>query len=344
MILTRHLAHLGSSWLSNMFVTQQQNTEQLTSWQPDHPIIVCLRLILISWLISLVQLSSALIVLQFATNCCFWLLMLLLLWGRKPLQRKRPFTSCCENGSSYGFQTKNLKFTDSRLDSSRLISTSKFVEQLVCSILLYLMMYFVLFFLATSKRPRLLVLSCIDCLLNCLVFQSKNISNEAAFWFQHQGRSAPVVGSCLTSQVWIGRGRFASCHIGQYQGISLGRAMIFFIFFAAGFGFFWGVPGSMPPYFSAFLLFCFSAFLLLCFSAFCFSCFSACLLLFFSASLLSLLLCFCAFSTSTYSTFSFLQSCVFAVLLPAPLLLCFLFLLPLCFCYFPVLYSLLFVS
>ena len=32
---------------------------------------------------------------------------------------------------------------------------------------------FVLFFLATSKRPRLLVLSCIDCLLNCLCFSIK---------------------------------------------------------------------------------------------------------------------------------------------------------------------------
>ena len=58
MILTRHLAHLGSSWLSICLYTAT-NTEQLTSWQPDHPIIVRLRLILISWLISLVQLSSA---------------------------------------------------------------------------------------------------------------------------------------------------------------------------------------------------------------------------------------------------------------------------------------------
>ena len=110
--------------------------------------------------------------------------------------------------------------------------------------------------------------------------------------------------------------------------------------------------------FSAFLLLCFSAsllFLLLCFllslllcfscfSAFCFPCFSAfpasllfCFLLFlllcFSASLFSLLLCFC---TSVpfyfyYSTFSFLQSCLFAALLPAPLLLCFLSLSSLCF-------------
>jgi hypothetical protein len=56
-----------------------------------------------------------------------------------------------------------------------------------------------------------------------------------------------------------------------------------------------------------------------------------------------------------YSTFSCLQSCVFAALLPAPLLLCFLSLPPLCFffsyclyCLFVfhvcLLYSVLFVS
>ena len=101
---------------------------------------------------------------------------------------------------------------------------------------------------------------------------------------------------------------------------------------------------------SDFLLFCFFAyiasllFLLLCFSAFCFSCFSSfpasllfCFLLFlllcFSASLFSLLLCFCNSVPFYffYSTFSFVQSCVFAALLPAPLLLCFLSLLSLCF-------------
>ena len=164
-----------------------------------------------------------------------------------------------------------------------------------------------------------------------------------------------------------------------------GLSAIFF--FAAGFGFFLGVPGYMLSCFSDFLLFCFSAFLLLCFSAsllFCFSaflllcfsasllfCFSAFLLLCFSASLLFLLLCFSAsllfafpasllfllfcfllflllcfsaslfslllcFCTSVpfysyYSTCSFLQSCVFAALLPAPLLLCFLSLLSFCF-------------
>ena len=105
--------------------------------------------------------------------------------------------------------------------------------------------------------------------------------------------------------------------------------------------------------FSASLLFCFSAFLLLLFAfpAFCFPAsllFHASLLyllLFFSASLLSLLLCFFVFvllclSTSTiYSTFSFLQSCVFAALLPAPLLLSFLSLLPLCFFFSFALFS-----
>ena len=86
--------------------------------------------------------------------------------------------------------------------------------------------------------------------------------------------------------------------------------------------------------FSASLLFAFPAsllFLLLCFSAFCFS-----LLLCFSASLFSLLLCFCISVPFYfyYSTFSFLQSCVFAAPLPAPLLLCVLSLLSLCFSFF----------
>jgi len=153
------------------------------------------------------------------------------------------------------------------------------------------------------------------------------------------------------------------------------RAINFWFCFRGRFWIFFWVPGSMLSCFSDFLLFCFSAFLLLCFSCFsasllylllcfsasllllslllCFSCFSAfllfCFLLFlllcFSASLFSLLLCFC---TSVpfylyYSTFSFLQSCVFAALLPAPLLPCFLSLLSLCF-QFLVLYSVLFVS
>ena len=100
----------------------------------------------------------------------------------------------------------------------------------------------------------------------------------------------------------------------------------------------------------------FYAFLLLCFSAFCFSCFSGCLLVCFSALPAAFLFCFSAFPASLlfcfcasvpfyfyYSTFSFLQSCVFAALLPAPLLLCFLSLLPLCFS-FLLLYSLLFAN
>ena len=98
--------------------------------------------------------------------------------------------------------------------------------------------------------------------------------------------------------------------------------------------------------FSASLLFCFFAFIASAFPAFpallfCFlfslllffSFFLLSLLICFSASLFSLLLCFCA-SVPFYfynSTFSFLQSCVFAALLPAPLLLCFLSLLSLCF-------------
>ena len=157
----------------------------------------------------------------------------------------------------------------------------------------------------------------------------------------------------------------------------LGRLFIYLFFFRGRFCFFW-VPGSMLSCFSEFLLFCFSAFLLLCFSAsmifcfsaflfLCFSCFSAFLLFAFPASLLFLLLCFSAFCFSLllcfsaslfslllcfcisvpfyfyYSTFSFLQSCVFAAPLPAPLLLCFLSLLSLCFSFF-LLYSVLFVS
>ena len=102
---------------------------------------------------------------------------------------------------------------------------------------------------------------------------------------------------------------------------------------------FLGVPGSMLSCFSDFMFVCFSAFLLLCLH--CFSAFPASLLFCF---LLSLLLCFSCFSVFHaspllysapfyfyYSTFSFLQSCVFAALLPAPFLLCFLSLLSLCF-------------
>ena len=110
-------------------------------------------------------------------------------------------------------------------------------------------------------------------------------------------------------------------------------------------------PVSLIFCFSASLLFlllcfsCFSAFLLFAFPASLLFCFLLFLLLCLSASLFSLLLCFC---TSVpfyfyYFTFSFLQSCVFAAPLPAPLLLCFLSLLYLCF-HFLLLYSVLFVS
>jgi hypothetical protein len=48
-------------------------------------------------------------------------------------------------------------------------------------------------------------------------------------------------------------------------------------------------------------------------------------------------LCFCAFLLLLFYFF-FLQACVFVALLPAPLLFCFLSLLPLCFfCYFALL-------
>ena len=134
-----------------------------------------------------------------------------------------------------------------------------------------------------------------------------------------------------------------------------GGLFIIYLFIRGRFWIFWGVPGSMLSCFSDFLLFCFSALLLLCFSAslltllLCFSCFSAFLLLCFSAfcfpcfsafpaSLLfcfsvfpaSLLLYFCAFLLLLFYYSSFLQSCVFAALLPAPLLLCFLSLLSVC--------------
>ena len=143
-----------------------------------------------------------------------------------------------------------------------------------------------------------------------------------------------------------------------------GKGGQFIFFFAAGFGFFLGswFYAFLFLWFSAFLLLCFSASMLFCFSAFlllcfsCFSCFSAsafpasllfCFLLFlllcFSASLFSQLLCFC---TSVpfyfyYSTFSFLQSCVFAAPLPAPLLpvftvsLFFIFFCFILFCLYP---------
>jgi hypothetical protein len=83
----------------------------------------------------------------------------------------------------------------------------------------------------------------------------------------------------------------------------------FFLFFFRGrfCNCFWG------SWFYAFLFLWFFAFLLLCFP-----CFSAFVLL-------------CLSTSTNYSTFSFLQSCVFAALLPAPLLLYFLSLLSLSF-------------
>ena len=75
-----------------------------------------------------------------------------------------------------------------------------------------------------------------------------------------------------------------------------------YFFFAAGFIFFWFLVLSFPVS----LIFCFSASLLFAFPA-------------------------PFYFYFYYSTFSFLQSCVFAALLPAPLLLCFLSLLSLCF-------------
>ena len=112
---------------------------------------------------------------------------------------------------------------------------------------------------------------------------------------------------------------------------------------------------ACPPFaFAASLLVYLSAFLLFALPAFCFSCFSAFhasllyRLLFFSASLL---FCFCAsmpfYFYYYYSTFSFPQSCFFCrstSCSSAPLLLCFLSLLPICFLSFILLYSVLFVS
>ena len=122
-------------------------------------------------------------------------------------------------------------------------------------------------------------------------------------------------------------------HIHVYGGLFI---YLFFIFSRQVLFIF---LGFLVLCFPVSLIFCFSAyiasllFLLLCFSASLLFCFLLFLLLCFSASLCSLLLCFC---TSVpfhfyYSTFSFLQSCVFAALLPAPLLLCFLSLQSLCF-------------
>ena len=100
--------------------------------------------------------------------------------------------------------------------------------------------------------------------------------------------------------------------------------------------------------FSAFLLFALSAFCFFCFFAFpaslffCFSAFPASLLFWF---LFFLFLCFSCFSASVpfyfyYSTcFFFGHVTVFAALLPAPMLLCFLSLLSLCFSFSFALFS-----
>ena len=165
------------------------------------------------------------------------------------------------------------------------------------------------------------------------------------FWVSNTNRCCWWGKAVMNFEIW------QKPSINNHGGLFIYFVFVF-CFFAVGFGFFfWFLvlcfPVSLIFCFSASLLFCFSAFpasLLFCFSAFCFPCFSAfpasllfCFLLFlllcFSASLFSPLLCFC---TSVpfyfyYSTFSFLQSCVFAAPLPAPLLLCFLSLLSLCF-------------
>ena len=129
---------------------------------------------------------------------------------------------------------------------------------------------------------------------------------------------------------------------------SLFSLLLFFSCFSAFcFHCFFAFPASPLFCFSAFiasllfLLFCFSAFcfpcfsafpacLLLCCSAFCCPCFFAFLLLCFSCFFAFLLLCLSTSTIFYYSTLSFLQSCVLAALLPAPLLICFLSLLSLC--------------
>ena len=125
------------------------------------------------------------------------------------------------------------------------------------------------------------------------------------------------------------------------------RAIYFFVSRQIVFLIFWFLVYMLSCFFD-FLFSCFSAFLLLCFSVSLRLCFLLSLLLCkFSASLFSLPLCctsvpfyFC------YSTVSFRQSCVFAALLPAPLLPCFLSLLSyyLVVFHFLLLYSFLFVS
>ncbi len=98
-----------------------------------------------------------------------------------------------------------------------------------------------------------------------------------------------------------------------------GGLFMFVCFFAAGFGFFVGVPGSKLSCFSDFLLsllLCLLLSLLLCFSSFCFPasllfcfpCFSAFVLMCLSTSTILLFFQQCVFCCST--------SCSFASLLP----------------------------
>ena len=115
---------------------------------------------------------------------------------------------------------------------------------------------------------------------------------------------------------------------------------LFLCFFAAGLVFFGFLVLSFPVSpifsFSVSLFFSFSAFSFPCFP--CFSAFPASLLFCFLLFLFSLLLCFCTSGPFYFWPFLlllfyffFLQSCVFAALLPAPLRLCFLSLQSFCF-------------
>ena len=109
-------------------------------------------------------------------------------------------------------------------------------------------------------------------------------------------------------------------HIYVYIYIYIGVPFVFGCFFRGRFWIFVWVPGSMLSCFSNFLLLCFSASLLFCFCA---SLLFASLLL-FPASLLFLLLCFLLFAFPASLLFCFSG-------FHASLLLCFLFLLSLCF-------------
>ena len=114
------------------------------------------------------------------------------------------------------------------------------------------------------------------------------------------------------------------------QHIFFPDGYLFLFFFGQVLFFFW-VPGSLLSLllcFSASLLFCFLLFLPLCFSAFLLFAF-----LLLSAFHAPLLFCFCAsvpFSLY-YSTFFFSHVFLLLYLLPAPLLLCVLSWLSLCF-------------